>query len=157
MRVFALRTAWPLDRRATLSLTLLLLLVCGVDFFSRVWVNPDLTSRVVKVAAVQEMPPIVATEQALAMVRGWLPTAFGGSGVVEKQLKLIGVLGPPGRPTAIIGLGAGPQVSQFVSLTVGGTIEGWQVDKIDRKSTTLSRAGETKVIEVFPSPTTGVQ
>jgi hypothetical protein len=130
----------------------ILLVILALDFSLRLWVGRVSQSRRFEAPIVSEMEPVASQEQVLGAMRSWLPPTLGGSGVAEKPLYLVGIIGPPSDPTAVIGLGVAGQSSEFSKVRSGETVEGWKVDQVTRRSVSLSREGETKVIELFPRP-----
>ncbi len=129
-------------------------LLLSVDFVSRVWVGGGHGSyREFRLPEIEPLAPSLTSVQAVDQLRLLVPINMGGSGAVEKELSLSGVMGSNIDPTAIFRVGSGAmQSGQFVRARQGEIVEGWKVLEVDRRSVTLIRADETKVLELFPRP-----
>jgi hypothetical protein len=151
-RVKALLSAWPLDRKTSLTLAVVTVLLVSIDFFNRIWVPRGAGERGFEPPSLVVLNAASNPEQALEAMRSWLPPALGGSGVVEKQLYLVGVLGSTSNPVAVLGVGARGPGSRYVKVRVGESVESWTVDGVTRRTVSVSRGSEKKTLEIFPRP-----
>ncbi len=132
----------------------LLILVLSIDFAYRVWVGGSAErQKEFRQPDIKPVASALASDQVLARLRSLIPLSMGGVGVVEKQLSLSGIMISDSDPMAVLRIGSGEsQPSQFVRVRTGAIVEGWKVLEVDRRSVTISREDESKVLELFPRP-----
>lgn len=150
------RTLWGEHRKPTVILLGVLLVAVVLDFALRVMVWRDESLREFTKPSTAPLPTLDTPQAVTERLRVWFPAEpeQQQAAPVERTLVLQGIFGSGAEARAAIALvPSDGSVAERLRVTVGQTVDGWTVERIERRKVFLKKDAQSRELVLFRVPT----